>query len=222
MGKFESKLIRLGPAKLPTYSGVRIMMMPLIVGDLESIPRELYDWRGIVRRLWFMDFTQFGAARDSGKVCYLTIDEKFILPGQTHRRAGLHVDGIYQGRSGGWGGGPGGGWSSKSTGAITVSSHVGCRAWLQSFNGYPGPEGECDHLASQCRSSSEVIFEPHTAYWFDGLCVHESITQSEPVARQFVRLSLPSNSPWFEGYTENPLGICPTGDILPRRQYMDV
>jgi hypothetical protein len=39
--------------------------------------------------------------------------------------------------------------------------------------------------------------------------------------RQFVRLSLPSDGPWFEGYTENPLGIKPPVEILPRREFMD-
>lgn len=53
----------------------------------------------------------------------------------------------------------------------------------------------------------------------DGLCVHESVEQKEDCERIFVRLSMPSAAPWFEGYTKNPLGILPTGKILPKREF---
>lgn len=35
-------------------------------------------------------------------------------------------------------------------------------------------------------------------------------------------LAMPSNGPWFEGYTEKPCGILPSNEILPRRQFMDL
>ncbi len=62
----------------------------------------------------------------------------------------------------------------------------------------------------------------HMVYWMHGLCVHESVPQYKTVPRQFVRLSLPSRAPWFEGYTENPYGVMPTGPILPRREFMNL
>ena len=102
-----------------------------------------------------------------------------------------------------------------------VSSHVGCRAWNANLTGWPGWEGECDHLAPQLPNESAVVFEAGKAYWVDGMCVHESIPMDMSTARAFVRLSLPSMAPWFEGYTENPLGIKPSGKILPRRTFMD-
>lgn len=217
---FESRFEKLADVVLPAYSGLRIMMMPVLIGDTQSIPDSLRIWRSTISRLWTLSSERRESGCHIGKVCYLTIDESVISPGSSHRRSGLHVDGIYHGGAGKWGGG-GGGWASKSTGAITVSSHVGCRAWQQSFDGYPGPEGECDHLAAQCRKECEVYFEPQTAYWFDGLCVHESIPQPESISRQFMRLSLPSDAPWFDGYTENPLGVKPSGEILSRREFMD-
>lgn len=51
--------------------------------------------------------------------------------------------------------------------------------------------------------------------------IHESIPQTQFVNRQFVRLSMPSTAPWFKGYAPNPVGVAPTGPILPRRQFMD-
>jgi hypothetical protein len=216
---FMSTCCELGPMELPEFSGLRVMMMPIIVGDVFSIP--MPEWRKAADRIFNFEFFKHGTSKNSGKVGYLTIDEKVVQPKQTHRRAGLHVDGIYHDGRGKWSGG-GGGWSTVGNGAITVSSHVGCRAWNQEFTqGWPGPEGECDHLAYQLRPECEVIFKANTAYWFDGMCVHESMVQTEPVARQFVRLSLPSDAPWFEGYTRNPLGIQPTGVTLSRREFMD-
>jgi hypothetical protein len=54
-------------------------------------------------------------------------------------------------------------------------------------------------------------------YWCNPTAVHESIPMVADVARQFVRLSMPSMAPWHEGYTRNPLGVEPTGPIHPWR-----
>jgi hypothetical protein len=54
------------------------------------------------------------------------------------------------------------------------------------------------------------------------MCVHESVPVATDTERTFVRLSMPSTAPWFEGYTVNPKGILPTGPILPRRTFMDM
>jgi hypothetical protein len=210
---FDSAFHKAGEVGLPQFSGVRVMMLPIMIGDLQSVPNDLVNWSSTLSEM-------FGMCKHHGEVGYLTIDEKTVAPASTHRRSGRHVDGVYQGRCGGWGGG-GGGWGSVGNGMLTVSSHAGCRAWNQSFDGFPGWEGECDHLAVQCRDDSETIFAPGTVYWLDGLCVHESLPMTVETKRQFVRLSLPSNAPWFDGYTANPKGVLPTGPILPRRQFMN-
>lgn len=216
---FTSEYKRIGWARLPEYSGTRVMMLPVVIGDIDSLPSFVAQYRGAFACLSFSS-----PENHEGKVGYLTIDEKGVLPGATHRRAGLHVDGIYRGEPrGGWSGG--GGWAggksgSNATGMLTVSSHAGCRIWAQEFEGWPGDEGGCEHLRGELKSEGTVI-GPGEVYWMGGLCVHESIPQPEAVKRQFVRLSLPSDCPWFEGYTENPLGVKPTGEILPRRVFMD-
>ena len=66
------------------------------------------------------------------------------------------------------------------------------------------------------------MLRPETAYWMNATCVHESLPMRSNTRRQLLRLSLPSTAPWFEGYTESPLGVKPTGPILPRRDtFMD-
>jgi hypothetical protein len=207
---FESNFEQRGQVNLPLFTGTRVMMMPVVIGDVSSIPDSIGHWRGAMSDLFNMT--------EHRGIGYITIDERVVTPGETHRRSGLHVDGVLEGRAGGvWGGG-GGGWGSVGTGMLTVASHVGCQAWRGCIDGWPGNDGECDHLAEQL--GEPTVFQPNVVYWVDGLCVHESLSQKERTPRQFVRLSMPSNAPWFEGYTENPLGIKPTGEILPPRKYM--
>jgi hypothetical protein len=209
---FESVFEKIGPVELPEFSGVRIMMLPVVIGEDASLPDFIAGYKQAFILMCYM------AQKHQGEVGYLTVDEKVVQPETTHRRAGAHVDGIYQGRIGGAWGGCGGSWGSTGNGMITVSNPAGCRAWKQRFNGWPGMEGEAEHLRDQFGEGT--LFEANMAYWVDGLCVHESLPMKEPTPRQFVRLSLPNNGPWFEGYTENPLGIMPTGPILPEREFM--
>lgn len=207
---FQSCFKELGAIELPAFSGIRIMMMPVILGDASSVPDFLSSYQKTLGKL-------FDMGGHAGEVGYLTIDEKVVPAGKTHRRAGAHVDGIYRRHPGAWAGG----WGSAGVGMLTVSSVAGCRAWQQRFDGWPGDEGQCGHLMPQADKECERVFDANTVFWVDGLCVHESMPMERDTPRQFVRLSLPSAAPWFEGYTVNPLGILPTGPILARREFMD-
>jgi len=208
---FTSKFHKVGLVSLPKFSGTRVMMLPIVIGDTLSLPDFVGHYRESAKSLFNM------APSHTGRVGYLTVDEKLVNPNQTHRRAGMHVDG---GDGRGWGGGGSRPWASNATGMLTVSSHPGCRVWAQDFNGEVGDEGSCDHLRDELISEG-IVLGAGEVYWMDGMCVHESVPQSFAVNRQFVRLSLPSTASWYEGYTENPLGIMPTGSILPRRKFMD-
>lgn len=188
----------------PAFSDTRIMMMPVELGSLKGIPEH---YHALLQSLY--DVTE---KRFIGQIGYLTIDEKTLKPQETLRRGGLHVDGYYHGKCGAWGGG--GGWGSVGNGMLTISSTPHCKAYLGVFEGAPRDEGECDHLTLP---NDGELFDAGHIYWVDGACVHESMPVTKETKRQFVRLSMPSNGPWFEGYTENPAGILPSNDILPRR-----
>lgn len=209
MMSFTSQSIRIKPITLPEFSDLRVMMLPVVIGEESSYPDLLGPWRSTLAQLADL------VPEHTGRVGYITVDEKVLQAGETMRRPGKHVDGVYRGADGGWGGG-GGSWGSK--GLLTVSSAPGCRVWNQEFQGQPGSEGECDHLADQCGEGE--LLEADEVYWMHGLCVHESLPMDEAMPRQFARLSLPSDSPWFEGYTANPLGVSPTGPVLPRRDFL--
>lgn len=214
---FISTFHRVGSVTLPRFSGTRVMMMPLVVGELESVPDFIGHYRQVLRELF-----RVADERLFGRVGYITIDEREVRSNTTHRRPGLHVDGVLNGEGGVWGGSGGGGaWGKPGVGFLTVSNPAGCRAWRGEFFGTPGPNGECEHLRDQCDDSLSEILEANGVYWADGLCVHESLPMERDTQRTFLRLSLPNSAAWFDGYTVNPLGILPAGPIMPRREFMD-
>lgn len=231
---------------MPEFRGLRILMMPIIFGDNDSVPEK--DCLPMLDVMWR------SMPQHSGKTVYLTVDQKEVECGKTHRRPQLHVDGyphtevdkrmvesgyclhgnpgIWAGSAHGgtWGGsGGGGGWGGSSsslywwdgTGLLTISDVVGCQAWHQLFSGDPKVEGDCEHLRNQCREDCAVTLKPRTLYWLSPSCVHESLPMSVNTRRTFVRLSLPSKCDWYDGCTPNPLGIKPTGKINLRRRFMD-
>ncbi len=223
------------PEKGLDFQNLRILMMPIVFGDNATVPyKDCYAMLDIMCRVM---------PQHKDKVVYLTVDQKMVEPGKTHRRSGLHVDGyphteadkMYVGKSGIWAGnahggtwGGGGGWGggNKSlywhdgTGLLTVSSVEGCRAWKQTFDGEPKVEGDCEHLRDRCREENEVVLGANKLYWMSPGCVHESILMKEWTARTFVRVSLPSDCDWYEGCTPNPLGVKPAGRTASKRKFM--
>lgn len=209
---FKSELKNLGVVQLPIFTGTRIMMMPFLLEDVVSIPGEHAQWRGFVASI-----LQKSGAPKVG-TAYLTIDESLVEGGETQRRPGLHVDGIGpEGKEGGWGGG--GGWGTN--GMIVAASVAGCNVYAGNFNGYPGANGDCSHLKDECNTKERILLDSNQAYWLGPMTVHEVFPMEKTTERQFVRISMPSTAPWYEGYTENRNGIKPTGPIHPARtQFM--
>lgn len=218
MNTFESRVELVGHVQLPPFSGVRVMMMPFRLDEpSRTIPS------GIVGP-WFswgtlLALCEMAPARRG--VGYLTIDESVVPKNETHRRPGLHVDGVdEEGHVGGWGGG--GGYAGQE-GMLTVSSAVGCRAYEGTFHGKPGPDGLCEHLRAQTWTTAidGIDLHPGQVYLCGPLTVHESLRMPCKTRRQFCRISMPSKAAWYEGYTRNPFGVEPTGPIKPRRPGMD-
>lgn len=192
---FKSEVKHVGAISFPDFSGIRVMMMPFRMEDVATLPDSLAGYRETVGRM-------VGMARVHEGVGYLTADEAMVRAGEAHRRPGLHVDGL-----GVWGGG-GGSWAAK--GMLLTSSVVGCRGYAQDFSGdLDSAQDNCEHLRPECLPSAEIVMQPSQVYWCGALTVHESMVMSADCRRQLVRLSMPSDAPWFEGYTVNPNGILP-------------
>jgi len=204
---FRSDVKDLGAFELPAYSGVRWMMMPFRLEDIKrTITKE--DWHEALQRMVALAPVQEG-------VGYLTIDEAEVKPKETHRRPGIHVDGV--GATGGIGGYGGGGGGYGTGGMIVVASHTGCRAWAGDFDARIGNDGDCSHMKGLLRDEDAITLLGGRAYALNESCIHEAIPMIANTKRQFVRLSMPSNAPWHEGYTANPLGVKPTGPIHSAR-----
>jgi hypothetical protein len=76
-GGFTSVFQRVGKVALPHFTGIRIMMMPVVIGNLSSVPSSLNDWKRTLSTL-------FSLSRGvDGQVGYLTIDERRVEPGET-------------------------------------------------------------------------------------------------------------------------------------------
>lgn len=237
----DSKFKRLATVTFPTFNNVRIMMMPIVIGD--PLPVSLAQYDELMSKLVLV------SGEHVGKVGYLTIDEKVVPAGESHRRPGLHVDSvgevtgdemarlreenkrleqalrnaqaaersalasrtIYVDR-------PVASYGSREHGMLLVASAPGCNLYDGLVDGLPGSDGDCEHLRPLLPTPEPM--QANTVYWVGGMCVHESLPQERTTPRQLVRLSYPNDGPWHEGYTESPLGVKPTGRTLGRRVYM--
>lgn len=207
MMQFESKIINKGIVTFPNFSGTRIMMMPFLLEAPEAtLPEFATHYIKLLSEMITKNDIKEGIA-------YLTIDEAYVKKNTTHRRPGVHVDGIDEnGLCGGWGGG---GWGCS--GMLQSSTVMGCKGWNGTFNDFPLANGDCVNLLEQLSSKEETYLIPNNLYQLNSMAVHESIPQTQDGNRQFIRLSNPNNGNWYKGYTENPLGIKPTGKICASR-----
>lgn len=203
----KSEIIDLGPVTLPAFTGLRIMMMPFRLHDPETVPPV---WRAAVESMVLRAPTV--------GVGYLTIDEALVQKGTTHRRPGLHVDGVGPEGHGGWGGSAP--WAKN--GMLTAASILGARGYVGTYTQRPLPNGDCAYFIEDCKRLRAVDFEAGHVYWCSPLALHEALPMEKTVRRQFARISMPSDAPWYEGYTPSPYGVLPTGPIHPeRREFMD-
>ena len=75
------------------YRYPRILDLPIKMLDSEyRIPEEVRGMRGFIQQA--INFEHSLNPRVDSYYCYLTIDQGWVEPGQTQRRAGCHVDGF--------------------------------------------------------------------------------------------------------------------------------
>jgi hypothetical protein len=206
--------------KFPEFSGIRVMMMPFYTHNLDSVPESLNKYKPLIKKM--LDNKPAHIQSWDENTAYLTIDEGFVKAGVIQRKSGLHVDGMYNNTlAGAWGGGggDGGGWGSCTNGMLLCSNTSDlCVMYTGHVEGVPINDGDCEHLKDQLSNLQSYSLQAGDVVWADGLMLHESLPAKHDVNRQFIRISLPNNSPWFEGYTENPLGVKPSGKILKQRR----
>ncbi len=197
----KSQILEVKQVHIPPWHGDRLYMHPIDLANPAVLPGCFHRWETLVDSMIASSPTRKG-------IGYLTIDEKEVVAGQTHRRGGAHTDGNYLF---GWNGG--GGWMtgtdgrylpeekhkaqycSTTGGMLIVSSHQGCRAWNGEYDGEPRQGGDCEHLRSQLDKMANFLLEPFNLYWMNSTAIHESLPMIENVKRSLLRITLPADAP---------------------------
>lgn len=127
---------------------------------------------------------------------HMTVDEKEIMPGQTQRRPGPHVDGCFVPAKNSWSHG-GGGWKHGCNNIggevigrmpiIVAASVAGCKAWRGTFDGQPKSDGDLSHLDL----GEGELLPANVGYILSPDCIHESMPFATKVRRSFLRIALP-------------------------------
>lgn len=83
----NSKAKEVGKINFPKFEGDKIYMLPFELSN-PILPDKYKRWEGIVKEMVEMSPVKQGTA-------FLTVDEKEVKAGETHRRGGPHTDGNF-------------------------------------------------------------------------------------------------------------------------------
>ena len=176
----KSLLKKGGVVSFPAFAKERAYMVPFVKG--KNLPDKYSRWQSTVDAML--------EAVDVAGVVYLTIDRGKVRQGETQRRKGAHIDGLYTVK--GWSTGPQ--WNIKhgaGGGIVLASDHIGCKAFLGELAGDIGEGGDCSSM--DLSSAKTCLLMPHQIYIGNSSLVHKSIPAAKTQNRTFVRLTLPES-----------------------------
>ena len=171
----------LGPIQMPTYDGRQLRMTELEASG-PVMPEGFHDYAWLVHHL-LLKVNKF-----IGPV-YMTVDERWIVPGSSHRRPGVHVDGRWDPQAGNWCGLQGGHrHDGQGRHALIVAADVGgCMAYTGNFQATPAEDGDLEHARHLFTEPSFLYGD--RAYGLSPDCVHESLVMGELTRRSWLRLT---------------------------------
>ena len=168
------------------------------------IPFDLFSLEGLPSEFKSIAFSMLkGMGLIAGKA-FFTIHGKRLMKGQTLRRGGPHIDGIYEQHLMSFGGG---GWKvgqdgpgintklhdrqyCKETGGIILASNYeACLGWVGEYKGLPNTGGDCSHIALD----EPFQLKKNEVYYGNNHFIHESLAVSDDVHRVFARITLPED-----------------------------
>lgn len=187
----------IGTIAFPEARDINVNMMPIVFGDLNSVPKSLRHYWDLISKCDLLEKS----------VVYLTIHEGMVKQGQTLRRPGIHTDATNEF---GWGGG---GWGSVE-GIYMTSTDGRCRVWDCVTN-------DVDELGScGVPNAFSEIMKPNMLYWMTDRTPHESLPAKETAPRQFFRLVSQGIGAWYTKHnTPNPLGVQPEAVIVDHDKF---
>lgn len=185
-----SKLINLGAVEAPSFNQQqRVYMHPVT----QTLPDAIKRWAGAIAKA--LSF----APMEGG---WITLDEKHIKAGETHRRAGAHVDGNFYGAA--WGSGR---WqrNDHTGGLFLLANAEGSCAYTGEIDAEPTPwlnegspdsasdGGDCQHMDLSGLTCHRLL--PNILYWMNSGGIHESLPLVSDTDRSLLRITLPHNCP---------------------------
>jgi len=186
------------PVALPAFTGLQLYMHKATGRTLEEhAPAQYVDTIATMLR---------DANIDQDLAFWITIDERYLVPGEQHRRGGVHIDGNYIFS---WGGGGSSGWlngtpgrvltpeqhrlqyQSTTGGTLLVSNYHASVAWIGEVEGIAGQGGCCAHLREQFEQLPRIDLSGNNhVMLMNSTCIHDSLPVREPVDRQLLRITL--------------------------------
>lgn len=196
--------------QFPKATGTIINMMPVIMGDVKSLPNYLRQYQPLIEKCNF----------EHGSTVYLTIHESLVEAGKSQRRGGIHTEAFANscwGGGGNWGGinnWGGGSWGGRS-GMYMASTDGACKVWdCQEFkvDNHGG-------LKSELNCKSETMKE-NGLYWLTDRTPHEALPSQKTGTRQFFRLVSEEVDVWWAQHnTMNPTGVIPKCKVSYRNKF---
>jgi len=196
----KSQATEIGPVTFPEFTAERIYMVPFLQRD--GLPEHLQRWQPTVDAM--MD------GIETGEPVFIMIDQSIMKAGNTQRRPGVHIDGIWISDDWdvetGWKTDPGNiqKMGTHDTGrhqttppkeprkpqSIILASNVeGCAAYAGDWDGEIGEGGDASRL--DLSRLQKRILNPFTAFSGDAMTLlHESIPVKHACQRTLVRLNV--------------------------------
>ncbi len=206
-------LLRLEEVRFPIPAGASVNMMPIIIGDRDTMPANLRGYLPLIE----------ATGLERGAVGYLTVHESIVMPGETQRRPGAHTDGtaIYCWGGGGWGGGapvpppaPPKPAPKPTKGIYMASSDGRCRVWDEMRRDVD------DHGSVLGKLGTGSEMEPGVLYWMTDRTPHQSLPSLARHHRQFFRLVADEIGVWWSQHsTPSPFGVKPNARIETGRKF---
>lgn len=196
-----SRAVPVGLVQFPEFTGLQLHMRHIslvhkkaedggYIPAVEGVPEAYADLVLQMLLLAREDYLRINHTTAYSHL-YLTIDERDIPVGESHRRGGVHYDGAYfvtlekDSR-----------WnttnhSGVTTGAgmIMAASHMASQGWRGTLLGQAGPGGDCDHMRHQLSELERFDLAANAVYHGNATFVHESLPVAEPTRRQLVRIT---------------------------------
>lgn len=203
------------PARWPKSKGRYCNMMPFIMNKKSSLPKEFHCY-------W--ELIEATNTTYTDAVGYLTIDERTVTKGESHRRPGLHTERpghivtaftevipVFWGR---------GSWVGYPEGGIYMASNVenSCEVYnvlVEDPSSCVAEHGDAEHMRFALPDAKRGIMKKDTIYWITDRTPHASLPLPEDTHRQYFRLVTSEITHWFEEHsTANPLCKLPENVIV--------